>query len=105
MKQVFRCDYCSYIDTEEEVVKHEKTCLGNPEVKCCDNCKYAFENNLMCSSFLGNKVEMLECRYKEQETNGQNFTDSFVLRKPAPIPESRICEHYERGKPGRIIGL
>ena len=35
MKKVFKCDYCNYIGTAEEVAKHEKVCLNNPDVKCC----------------------------------------------------------------------
>ena len=39
MKEVFKCDYCNYIGTKEEIAEHEKVCLNNPDVKCCYNCQ------------------------------------------------------------------
>lgn len=49
MKEVFRCDYCNYIGTKEEVEEYEKVCLNNPDVKCCYNCQYAYENPYIVS--------------------------------------------------------
>ena len=45
MKPVFRCDYCNFIGTEEEVKKHEVECTGNYDRKSCFTCKHkSFKN-------------------------------------------------------------
>lgn len=41
MKQLFRCDYCDYIGTAEEVATHEETCIHNYTKKSCWTCKHA----------------------------------------------------------------
>lgn len=46
MKQLFRCEYCDEIGTEEEIREHEKTCLWNYDKKSCWTCKY-MENLLV----------------------------------------------------------
>lgn len=40
MKQVFRCDYCNFMDTEEKVKEHEASCLYNYNRKSCSTCKH-----------------------------------------------------------------
>ena len=51
MKQVYKCDYCSYMGTEEEVKKHEPTCHNNYDAKNCYTCKHqgfgGMEDNLI----------------------------------------------------------
>lgn len=41
MKAVFKCDYCSFMDTEEKVKEHEATCLDNYTRRSCTTCKHA----------------------------------------------------------------
>ena len=101
MKPLFRCEYCSQIGTKEELEKHEKICLSNPAVKCCDNCKFAWEKDWVCLMFKNNNGEILECKYREYMINQESSSSISTIRDP--IPESRICEHYERGTPGKII--
>lgn len=49
MREVFKCDYCNYIGTAEEVAEHEKVCLNNPDVKCCYNCQHAYRRSYVTS--------------------------------------------------------
>lgn len=38
MKPVFKCDYCQFIGTEEEVHKHESDCYDNYDLRGCTTC-------------------------------------------------------------------
>lgn len=38
MKQVFKCDYCSKMGTEEEVREHEPKCFQNYDRRSCYTC-------------------------------------------------------------------
>lgn len=40
MKQLFRCEYCDKIGTEEEIREHEETCLWNHTKRTCYTCKH-----------------------------------------------------------------
>jgi hypothetical protein len=40
MKPVFKCDYCDFMDTEEEVHKHEEECYKNYNKRNCMTCMY-----------------------------------------------------------------
>lgn len=40
MKPVFKCDYCAFMGTEEEVKEHEITCTENYDRKSCFTCKH-----------------------------------------------------------------
>ena len=71
MKPVFKCDYCKFMGTKEEVEKHEPECIDNYDKRSCLTCKYRKCNN----------ATSYEC------TNGKE------------IPEGKIfqfCESYER---------
>ena len=46
MKQVFRCDYCDFIGTKEEVEEHELKCIYNYDRRSCLTCKHAKYKNL-----------------------------------------------------------
>lgn len=50
MKPVYKCDYCSYMGTEEEVKDHESKCFDNYDMKSCHTCKHkkfdGMENSL-----------------------------------------------------------
>lgn len=39
MKPVFKCDYCKFIGTKEEVEKHESECRDDYTKKSCYTCK------------------------------------------------------------------
>lgn len=39
MKQVYKCDYCSFMGTEEEVRDHETKCPDNHDRRSCSTCK------------------------------------------------------------------
>jgi hypothetical protein len=41
MKPLFRCDYCDFTGVEEEVIKHEETCMHNHTRRSCSTCKHA----------------------------------------------------------------
>lgn len=39
MKPVYKCDYCSFMGTEEEVKEHEPNCNENYDMRSCYTCK------------------------------------------------------------------
>lgn len=49
MKPVYKCGYCSFMGTEEEVKEHEPNCQENYDNKGCYTCKkrgkITFENH------------------------------------------------------------
>lgn len=40
MKPVFKCDYCSMMDTEEKIREHEPKCTDNYDRKSCYTCQH-----------------------------------------------------------------
>ena len=40
MKPVFKCEYCDYINTEDNVLEHENICSNNYTKRSCLSCKY-----------------------------------------------------------------
>lgn len=38
MKPVYKCDYCDFMGIEEDVLKHEPTCVDNYDRKSCFTC-------------------------------------------------------------------
>lgn len=38
MRPVFKCDYCKFMGTEEEVREHEPKCMDNYDRKSCYTC-------------------------------------------------------------------
>lgn len=100
MKPVFKCDYCNFMGTKEVVKEHEKVCINNPAVKCCQNCKYAYEDTYAISSGFDKLTPKCICMYRPDTDDNSN-----VLYTGKPLPEENICEHYERGTPQRIIPL
>lgn len=100
MKQVFKCEYCNFMETKEVVEEHEKVCINNPDVKCCQNCRYAYKDTYSISSTFDKLIPKFICTYKPYTNDNSN-----VLYTGDPIPEENICEHYERGTPRKIIPL
>ena len=51
MKPVFKCDYCKFMGTEEEVKEHEPTCMDNYDRRSCYTCqnrgRLSMANNLV----------------------------------------------------------
>jgi hypothetical protein len=45
MKQVWKCDHCSYTDVKPDLVaKHEPECCFNKSTKHCYTCKFSRED-------------------------------------------------------------
>lgn len=75
MKPVFKCDYCKFMGTEEEVKEHELTCMDNYDRKSCYTCQHRGKLNVV------NSLVKYECG------------------KEIDIPEGKIfefCDSYER---------
>lgn len=71
MKQIFKCEYCTFMGTEEEVKAHEETCFNNYDKKSCWTCEHRKILNL----------KQLKCNIGKE------------------VPENMIyenCEKYER---------
>ena len=47
MKQVYRCEYCNHMGTEDEVREHEIKCFSNYDRKSCWTCKHRDQKSLM----------------------------------------------------------
>lgn len=39
MKPVFKCEYCNFMGTEDQVKEHEERCFDNYDKKSCMTCK------------------------------------------------------------------
>ena len=75
MKPVFKCDYCQFMGTEEEVSKHEPRCFDNHDRRSCYTCVHRGELNMV------------------------NGLLNYKCKKCVPIPRGTIlefCESYER---------
>lgn len=95
MKPVFKCDYCNFMGTKEVVEEHEKVCIDNPEVKCCQNCKYSYsDESYDCTE------PRYYCLYKPYTNHNRS-----IWCTGEPIPKENICEQYERGNQKREILL
>lgn len=81
MKQLFRCEYCSKVGTEEEIREHEETCVYNYNKKSCWTCKH--KNNLCFKFACKLNKEIPEGKYIEQcdkyEDNEKNHTTEESL--------------------------
>lgn len=56
MKPLFRCDYCDFTGVEEEVIKHEETCMHNHTRRSCSTCKHATLKSLNYECAVGKDV-------------------------------------------------
>lgn len=75
MKPVFKCDYCQFMGTEEEVSQHEPKCFDNYDRRSCYTCAHRGKMSMV------NKLVKYECD------------------KGIDIPEGKIyefCNSYER---------
>ena len=84
MHPVFKCDYCKFVGTEEEVREHEPKCMDNYDRKSC-----------------------YTCVHKKIESRDKQWFYKCKLGKE--IPEGKIfefCPQYERKeKPETITNL
>lgn len=74
MKPVFKCEYCKFMGTEEEVKEHEPICTDNYDRKSC-----------------------YTCVHKKLEPRNKQWLYKCKLGKE--IPEGKIfefCPQYER---------
>ena len=75
MKPVFKCDYCQFMGTEEEVSKHEPRCFNNYDRRSCYTCEHRGELNVVRGLM------------------------NYKCKKCVPIANGTIlefCEYYER---------
>ena len=56
MKQLFRCEYCTEIGTEEEIQKHEQECIYNYNRKSCFTCKHKSSHLLAIECAAGKEI-------------------------------------------------
>lgn len=74
MKPVFKCDYCKFMGTEEEVREHESICVYNYDKRSCHTCEHK----------------------KIESKNGKTV---YKCKVGVDIPEGRMyefCKSYER---------
>lgn len=81
MKPVFRCDYCSFMGTEEEVKEHEIQCTENYDRRSCHTCQYKKYKTAM-SYECANGIEIPEgkliefCgKYEKREKSDNPWND------------------------------
>lgn len=75
MKSVFKCDYCKFMGTKEEVKEHELICSDNYDKRSCYTCQHRGRLSMI------NNLVKYECG------------------KGIDIPEGKIfefCKSYER---------
>jgi hypothetical protein len=68
MKPVFKCDYCKFMGTEEEVREHEPICTDNYDRKSCYTCvhkQYKPREKQWC----------YECKAGKEIPEGQQFVN------------------------------
>ena len=54
MKPVFKCEYCDFMGTKEDVEKHESECVDNYDKRSCMTCKYVrYKNFNSCECITG----------------------------------------------------
>ena len=83
MKQLFRCDYCDYTGTAEEVATHEETCIHNYNKKSCWTCKHACKHQLVNFKCQAGQ-EIPEGKYIENcnryENDGKDYTKQSAAK-------------------------
>ncbi len=84
MKQLFRCEYCTKIGTEEEIRKHEESCINNYNNKDCWTCKFANSENYVFICGKGKEIPtgkyISQCdkyEHKEKEVKTDNSFSSM----------------------------
>lgn len=75
MKPVFKCDYCNFMGTEEEVKEHEPICTDNYDRKSCYTCIHR------------DKIKYTEYGWTYECKEGINIPANHVYE---------FCSKYER---------
>ena len=87
MKPVFKCEYCTFMGTEDEVYKHEEEeCLDNYTKKSCTTCNHK-------ETYFPKEMRRLTMCYK--------------CKCGIEIPEGKMmvnCKSYERKKKNDFVG-
>ena len=81
MKQIFRCEYCDKLGTEEELLKHEEDCIHNYTKRSCLTCKNRGKlglNNFACT--LGKPVA--EGHYYQYCKTYERDEKDYTTRNP-----------------------
>ena len=91
MKPVYKCDYCSFMGTEDEVKEHEPKCTENYDMRSCYTCKnrgrviFKKEDDINIVKYecdAGKDVPhgyiMKNCDLYERKEKGLNWTNDFV---------------------------
>ena len=93
MKQAYKCEYCHFMGSGEEVSNHEEDCVYNPKNKSCATCVYGIDNGF--SIQVGtNSTHSYSCTYNDS-------TNAISVR----YCNGCACEHYKQGQYQRIIAL
>ena len=56
MKPVFRCEYCDFTGTEEEVCNHEEECFENYTKRSCWTCQHRSFKGLEIKCEVGREI-------------------------------------------------
>lgn len=87
MKPVYKCDYCDFMGTEQDVQQHESECYHNYSLRSCTTCSHkntyasreTFGINVKCKC--GIEVPegkmMINCKKYEREEDTDVFDDMF----------------------------
>lgn len=84
MKPVFKCDYCIFMGTEEEVREHEPKCSDNYDRRSCLTCKHKkFKTIKQYECALDKEIpegKIFEfCGgYERKEKSGDAYSDIFA---------------------------
>jgi hypothetical protein len=81
MKPVFKCEYCNFIGTEEEVVRHEAECVRNYDKRSCTTCKHKsfksmYQYKCACGKDIPVGQQYENCDKYENEEAGPTLNDT-----------------------------
>ena len=82
MKLVYKCDYCSFMGTKEEVKEHEPNCYENYDMRNCYTCKNR------------GKIMMKESKIKYECKKGKNIPEGCIVNH---------CDLYEQKEKRKSI--
>lgn len=85
MKPVFKCDYCKFMGTEEEVKEHEVVCVCNYDRSSCYTCEHkkitSKDGKCVYKCMVGKDIpegKIFEfCKSYERRQPSDYFTDFF----------------------------
>lgn len=73
MKPVFKCDYCNFMGTKEEVERHEPTCTDNYDRQSCYTCEHRIYKTM----------NQIECKCGKEIPEGKimEFCPDYIHRE------------------------